>query len=229
MPKAAICDIYRTILEVLPPPADAAERWDALWQNHFATEPPSLDSLTARTREFIAADHAAAKALGIPHPEINWSDVMTRTAPELKNLPPAPLAAFLREHARIQRTTRLMPGAAAFLRTAHKRGIPLGIASNAQPYTLGELDEALAEADLSRAIFDPDLTLWSFELGFSKPDPHIFRILTARLALRGIAPPEILMLGDREDNDLGPAKACGWKTQKITTAQDWQSALNQLT
>ena len=58
-------------------------------------------------------------------------------------------------------------------------------------------------------MFDPELRFWSFENGFSKPDPHVFRILTARLEARGISPSETLMVGDRFDNDIEPARAHG--------------------
>jgi len=37
-------------------------------------------------------------------------------------------------------------------------------------------------------------------------------MLTARLEARGISPTETLMVGDRLDNDIEPARAFGWHT-----------------
>jgi FMN phosphatase YigB (HAD superfamily) len=80
---------------------------------------------------------------------------------------------------------------------------------------LRELDAALAAAGLTRDLFDPRLTFLSFEHGFSKPDPNVFRLLTARLRGQGLAPGEALMVGDRADNDLAPARAHGWQAFAI--------------
>jgi putative hydrolase of the HAD superfamily len=96
----------------------------------------------------------------------------------------------------------------------------LGIASNAQAYTGPELDAGLAEASLTSAVFAPDLVLWSWQLGFSKPDPYFFQVLLARLAARGIAPGEALMVGDRADNDIAPARAAGLMTWHLQAKGD---------
>ncbi len=49
----------------------------------------------------------------------------------------------------------------------------------------------------------------SWEAGFIKPDPALFRYA---LSLAGCAPKEAAMIGDRLDNDIAPAKALGMKT-----------------
>ena len=94
----------------------------------------------------------------------------------------------------------------------------LGIASNAQAYTLRELHEALVTHRLGMDLFERDLCFWSFEHGFSKPDPHVFQILTARLAARGISPSDTLMVGNRLDSDIAPAKAHGWQTWQLSAS-----------
>jgi putative hydrolase of the HAD superfamily len=98
------------------------------------------------------------------------------------------------------------------LRDWHGSGLPLGIASNAQAYTSHELAAHLGAAGLEPGIFAPDLVLWSWQLGFSKPDPYFFQTLVARLAARGLDPAEVLMVGDRADNDMAPARAAGLMT-----------------
>jgi FMN phosphatase YigB (HAD superfamily) len=110
--------------------------------------------------------------------------------------------------------------AAATLAWLRRQGIPLGIASNSQAYTLRELEEALAAHGLSLEAFSSDLCFWSFRQGFSKPDPHVFHSLTHRLAIRGIPPSGILMVGDRLDNDIQPARAFDWQTWQIAATGD---------
>jgi FMN phosphatase YigB (HAD superfamily) len=52
----------------------------------------------------------------------------------------------------------------------------------------------------------------SAEVGLEKPDPAIFD-----LALRhaGCAASEPVMIGDRLDNDIRPARLLGWRTMRV--------------
>lgn len=211
--QAVIFDVYRTLLEVLPPPLDAEAQWNDLWTAYISS-PPRLDLERLRTRceALIAGEHAGALAQGISFPEVNWNRIVLEAVPELARLSAAQQQEFLFRHSQLLRSVRLAAGAAPVLRLLDKRGVLLGIASNAQPYTLRELDEALAAADLTRDLFLPSLCFWSFEHGFSKPDPHVFRILAARLALARVEPPDALMVGDRIDNDIHPSRAQGWQS-----------------
>lgn len=54
-----------------------------------------------------------------------------------------------------------------------------------------------------------DLIVTSAEEGVAKPDPGIFRIALNRA---GCAPEQAVMIGDRIDNDIVPAKQMGMKT-----------------
>jgi hypothetical protein len=92
----------------------------------------------------------------------------------------------------------------------------LGLASNCQPYTLRELDDALATAELSRTLFKPGLCFFSFAAGFSKPNPHAFRFLRSQLQACGILPSDTVLVGDRLDNDLEPARSQGFQTWWLT-------------
>ncbi len=57
-----------------------------------------------------------------------------------------------------------------------------------------------------------DLVVSSAEEGVAKPDPRIFRIALDRA---GCAPEQAVMIGDRVDNDIIPAKQLGMKTVRI--------------
>ena len=146
--------------------------------------------------------------------------------PDLARLSAPKLEDFLLRQMQIGRTLRLAEGAAGCLRELHDRGILLGIVSNSQAYTLHELSSALQSVGFNLSSFDRDVCFWSFENGFSKPDPHVFRILTARLEARGISPAETLMVGDRLDNDIKPARAHGWQTWHLTSREQTEQSGN---
>lgn len=225
--QAAIFDIYTTILEVGPPPANAATRWQRLFEEMIGKPPPvSRTEFSVRTAAVIARRHAAARERGIQWPEIQWPSVVLEAIPSLARLSAPKLESFLFRQMQIGRTLRLADGAAECLRLLNGREIVLGIASNSQAYTLRELTAALQGTGLNLSMFDPDLRFWSFENGFSKPDPHVFRILTARLEARGINPAETLMVGDRLDNDIAPARAQGWQTWQLVSTKRAGSAGN---
>ena len=56
------------------------------------------------------------------------------------------------------------------------------------------------------------ICLSSAELGLEKPDPAIFRLALSRTRC---APAEAVMIGDRLDNDIRPARLQGWWTIRI--------------
>jgi len=218
--RAAVFDIYTTILEVGPPPANADALWRKLFEDSLGTPPPlSRTDFSIRTSQVVARLHTAAKARGIPWPEILWPAVVLEVIPALGRLNAVKLEDFIFRQMQIGRALRLADGAADCLRHLNDNGILLGIASNSQAYTLRELTGALQGAGLNLSSFDRDVRFWSFENGFSKPDPHVFRILTARLEARGIGPAQTLMVGDRLDNDIEPARTFGWQTWQLVSAK----------
>lgn len=54
--------------------------------------------------------------------------------------------------------------------------------------------------------------LCSFELGLEKPDPAIFHQALDRA---GCAASQAIIIGDRLDNDIRPARLLGWKTIRV--------------
>lgn len=211
--RAVICDLYGTLLKVLPPPADAAERWrsgcEALLPQEECLTLPEFD---ARTCAAAAAENARSRRAGEPFPEVRWLEILAEAPPSISDH-----AALSRLHAACSRTCVAMPGAMEALHQLHACGVLAGIASNAQDYTRAEF----TGAGFSFWQFPPDLTFLSGEHGFAKPSPRVFTHLAKALATRGISPAETLMVGDREDNDIHPARAAGWQTWLLTeTAGD---------
>ena len=234
--RAAIFDVYGTLLEVGPPPSGADEHWKKLFRDTFQCEPPlnRLDFSIASNRA-IALRHAEAKARGIQFPEIVWPSVVGEVLPGFSRLAASVQDDFVFRQIQIGRTTHLKAGVGYVLQLLVNRGCVLGIASNAQRYTIRELQEALTGNGAHFNQFEPALCVWSFENGFSKPDPHVFQILLARLEARGISAAEALMVGDRLDNEIEPARAHGMQTWHLTTSPSstpksggWEALANQL-
>ncbi|MGC3989553.1 MAG: HAD family hydrolase [Chthoniobacteraceae bacterium] len=215
--RAVIFDVYHTLMHVGPPPSDAPERWQALCRKFFGRSfRLSLEEFSDLVRRIVLREHRVAHEEGVAFPEICWPQVVAEALKEVRRLEEPQREEFFLEHMRLQRSLSLMPGAAAMLRICRDRGLTMGIASNAQSYTLLEIEALLQPEGLSLEMFDPHLRFWSFENGFGKPNPHVFRVLGARLWARGVAPGAILMVGDRLDNDVLPSKRQGWQTWHLS-------------
>lgn len=100
---------------------------------------------------------------------------------------------------------RPYPDAAPVLAELKKRGFRLGVIANQNPGTR----DRLANWDLLPSF---DVVVASAEAGVAKPDPAIFRIA---LEQAGCRPENAVMVGDRLDNDIRPAKELGMKTIRI--------------
>ena len=95
----------------------------------------------------------------------------------------------------------LYPDTAKCLRSLEKKH-KLGIIANQIPGAEKRLEDMGI-----RQFFD--VIVASAEEGVAKPDPRIFRIALDRT---GCAPEQAVMIGDRIDNDIVPAKQLGMKT-----------------
>ncbi len=97
------------------------------------------------------------------------------------------------------------PDAESVLQTLKARGYRLGIIAN---QTLGS-EERLAKFGLLPFF---EVVCASAEEGVAKPDPEIFRRAIARA---DCSPADAVMIGDRTDNDVAPAKTLGMQTVLI--------------
>jgi putative hydrolase of the HAD superfamily len=94
---------------------------------------------------------------------------------------------------------QLRPEIDGLLRRLSECGLRLGIVAN-QPQAARE---RLARAGIGDLFGHQGLSGFT---GFSKPDPRAFQAATAAL---GVAPADCIMVGDRIDNDIAPAKGLG--------------------
>lgn len=224
-PEAIIFDLYNTLLRVALPRTDTDEEWTKLCSEMLGTPPPlSHLEFSLACREAVAKQQQEVRAQGIAFPEIDWPQIVATALSAFSSLSSHQQREFVRRQIALAHTVSLVPEAVAVLKKMSDRGVLLGIASNAQAYSLNEFADELAPHGLGLNLFAKELCFWSFEHGFSKPDPYVFRILTARLGAQGIRPDGVLMVGDRLDNDIEPARSQGWMTWHITPSleQSWK-------
>lgn len=93
------------------------------------------------------------------------------------------------------------------LETLKHRNYRLGVIANQVPGT----EQRLAKRNILKYF---DVVAASAELGMEKPDPAIF-LWALRKA--HCEPSNAVMVGDRIDNDILPAKALGMKTVRVLT------------
>jgi HAD superfamily hydrolase (TIGR01549 family) len=95
-------------------------------------------------------------------------------------------------------------GARQILRMLSSR-YRIGVIANQSPGTHQRLTKWRLTPPVS-------VCLSSAEIGLEKPDPEIFRLA---LSHAGCEPEEAVMIGDRIDNDIRPARMQGWGTIRI--------------
>lgn len=95
----------------------------------------------------------------------------------------------------------LFPGAQKLLQALYPH-YRLGIIANQPPDFLKRVEK------LKIASYF-ELIIGSEDVGMSKPSPAIFRYALAKMSLIG---EQAMMIGDRLENDIAPAKALGMKT-----------------
>ncbi|WP_052299695.1 HAD family hydrolase [Treponema primitia] len=102
-----------------------------------------------------------------------------------------------------------MPGAGETLKMLKARGIRLGLISNAQFFT-PLLFEAFFGALPEKLGFDPDLLIYSYELGEAKPSPALFTPPVRCLESLGLDTRHALYIGNDMLNDVYAAARAGF-------------------
>jgi putative hydrolase of the HAD superfamily len=109
-----------------------------------------------------------------------------------------------------------MPGMKEVIFSLSKKGLPLGIISNAQFYTPVILNFFInGEVTEQEEVlpFDADLTVFSYKNLRSKPDPHLFEIVKTHCHQKyGISNTQILFVGNDMFRDVYPAQLAGFRT-----------------
>lgn len=112
-------------------------------------------------------------------------------------------------------STACYPGAADALLLIKSRGLWQGLLADAQSFTPLQLQRGLA-AQMPTVrledLFDDDVRFLSCELRGRKPSERIFRKVQLAVQELGLAPEEILHIGNSVTRDLVPARRLGYRT-----------------
>lgn len=197
----------RAVLFDVGGPLDTEEIYERLIDAHIREE-------SARAGVDVTADafaDAAAWAVEVFAPNayaaITWR--LARGDASLASRVYAAVAARSDERHAARGGFELRPGIAELLAALHERDIVLGLAANQPAEALDRMRHAGIEHFFShRGV--------SGTHGFRKPDPRVF--LHACDAL-GVAPEACVMVGDRIDNDIAPARALGMRAVLFRTGR----------
>ncbi len=222
--RAVLFDIYGTLLVSASGDIGTARRsaageafvaaLEAVGIRFSTTGSVGVECLSAT----IEADHAAARARGIEYPEVEITAIWRRALAALAErglIAEAPgkldFAQLAVEYEARVNPAWPMPGVQASLAQLQQRGVRLGLVSNAQFYTL-ELLPALLERTVAQLGFEESLRFFSFRAGEAKPGRTLYRQAVETLDRAGIAPQEVLCVGNDLLNDIAPATAVGFRT-----------------
>jgi len=177
-------------------------------------------------REKILIAHQVAGMNGIRHPEMDvrkiWRQVLRLGIQRgwiRGAVNTGVITRIALEFEGVQNPVTLMPGIKEALALLKKRGIKMGIISNAQFYTPLIL-QPLLDASLSELGFDRSLCIWSYRLGRAKPSPDLLKTALERAGKKyGLKPREVLMIGNDWNNDLAAARRFGCRTALLAGSQ----------
>lgn len=217
MIKAAIFDIYGTLLKTETGDLDESMEHKDILIGSFSEikKRYNLDidakELYYLFKDNIQKEHKKKQKKGIQYPEIKIEDIWEKILKKINyNYDKAFLFKIAYEHEELKGKRTLYKDAEHVLKTLKEKGIKLGIISNAQFYTIIEMNNLLKQP--FEHYFEKDLAFLSYKLGFSKPDIKAFETLKKRLKKYDIKEDEIMYIGNDMLKDIGTAKKAGITT-----------------
>jgi putative hydrolase of the HAD superfamily len=217
--RAVLFDVYGTLVISgcgdigLTAEASAADPFRGAWSAaglDAGALPTGGHGLLA---ELIHADHAQSRRRGVDHPEVDilaiWRQILEQRELFATD---AVLRRLALEYELRTNPVWPMPYLADVIGKLSARGLVLGVVSNAQFYTPLMLEAFLGQP-LQKLGFDPDCCAWSYRQGVAKPSLSVYLPALRGLAERhGIAPAQVLYIGNDMRNDVRPAQALGCRT-----------------
>jgi len=187
------------------------------------------DTLRDFYHGLIALNHEKASIGGAEFPEVRVEEVWSVIVMMLKrngydavaNAPEGGAADFARYIAYtynfVGMGRALYSGAADALKKLKADNIVLGILADGQFYTPIDMtllfrEQSGGKIDDYNELFDPDLTFFSYQYGFTKPSEVLYRRLFDALYEYHILPSQTLFIGNDLSTDIRPATAFGMKT-----------------
>jgi putative hydrolase of the HAD superfamily len=154
----------------------------------------------------IREHHQRRREEGVDHPEVEIREVWRELSARRHQSEQLCLAFECGAH-----PVWPMPRAAESLDALHRRGLVLGIVSNAQFYT-PLLFPALLGRELPDFGIPENRCVFSHRLREAKPSTRLFQAMADAFLHLGIAPEETLYVGNDMRNDIRPAAAVGMRT-----------------
>lgn len=232
--KALIFDIYGTILKQnvgdLEDSIDFKNSIKLLRsfkriKNKYKNSNNKLDASAEELKnlylKYINKSHNQSKAKGIKNPEVKiekiWHSILKDINHRQKNNKNFwfEIADYHQQY--IAKRT-LYPNIEKVLKYAIDNNLKLGIISNAQFYTITDLINLLKTKKEFKniksvfEIFTKDISLFSYKLGFSKPNPKVFKIMKTNLKKYSIDMDETLFIGNDILNDIYCGNKSGMQT-----------------
>ncbi len=183
-----------------------------------ASTPDASPTGLVLMRSAIEAERARGRGAGVRHPEVDIRKIWAAVLRELGRRrltygrpSPARISRLALDYEARVNPVWPMPGLRMILRRLRARGVVLGVVSNAQFFT-PLIFEALLGGPPADWGFDPEACVWSYEWGEAKPSERLVSQALAGCRRRGIAPREVLFVGNDRRNDLAPAARRGCRT-----------------
>ncbi|MGM5483547.1 MAG: AAA family ATPase [Nanobdellota archaeon] len=207
MIKAILFDIYGTIIK-----SDAGDLDDSLCkQNNIIKSLNKLkekyqvnfESETIMKSYFdeIKSDHKEKEKQGIEYPEVQiekiWEKVFRKNG--ISSVKSFKQFAYDFYDKCSERS--LYKGVKETLKLLKKEGYYIGIVSNAQFYTSKDLKRLLEINDINE-IFTEELNFFSYKMGYSKPNPEVFKNVNLALNKKNIFPFETIYIGNSAEKDI---------------------------
>jgi putative hydrolase of the HAD superfamily len=152
--------------------------------------------------------HESKKRGGVDYPEVVIEDVWKRVL-DFSTVDRA--MEFATEYESIFNPVWPMPQAGELIAELHRRGLTLGIVSNAQFFT-PLLFPAFFGKSPTQIGFNNELALYSYVYGYAKPSLFLFQKAREVLEQMGIDSEQTLYVGNDMLNDIFPARMVGFQT-----------------
>jgi putative hydrolase of the HAD superfamily len=198
--RAVLFDAVGTLIRPEPPVPVAYEQIG----RQFGSELSQTEIHSRFVRAFARQEQQDVTVHGLKTSESRererWQQIVADVLDDVTDQ--AALFAALWEHFADARHWRLFDDAAQWLTKRKQSAVPVGIASNFDARLEGIV------ASMPRlALLQPRLFL-STRLGWRKPHVNFFRGIEQQL---GLAPSELLFVGDHPEHDARAAREAGWR------------------
>lgn len=218
--KAVSFDFWNTLVDGAATPERTARRLARLHEALTgAGHQTTVDAIaTASRRAFRRVSEGSRAAFREVGPAARWAVVAEELG--IGGTIPFEVVESVYEDLSLQPPPPLLPGVADAVRTLHENGYRLAVVCNTGMAGGRVLRQVLAEHALLPCF---RTTLWSDEVGWGKPNPHVFRLALAELG--NLQPHETLHVGDLEELDVVGARGVGmWSALYAPAAESPRTA-----